>query len=681
MSQSPLIGDFHRRRVSLVAANSRATNLDRAIWVLVGALAIALVLAALFVVHASDQGSSIADQRTQMLDAREALTLATQAIRESESLPENFFAMREEIIESANDAGLEDLTVEQLRAALDELGSSQGQPLPKPAVSAFVDVAETGLEQLSALNTQLQRQLERARSRLLLEASLLILVTLAGLAGALHILRGALRDQRMLLTTASDEVERLSAVLAASADGIVIVDTGGRVLAANARAYAMLGIAPGSLVDTAFQDWIEFTGIDAPNGEFAKQARTIISREDALLETAVRRGNGATFPASITLAEYHDGDGQRFVATVRDISKRREEEAAKEAFVSTVTHELRTPLTSISGSLDLLVSKGLGPGTTPQAQRLVEIAQSNAHRLIRLINDILDIEKLEAGRTSLDIVELSLRSIAETAIEANAEYASPKSVTFRLNMLEPEVVVHGDRDRLMQVANNLLSNAVKASPGGAIVEVSVLRTAGWGEFAVRDYGPGVPAAFEPELFKKFAQAEKGTGSTGLGLALVNEIAEQLGGRAYYQRALPRGSIFTVALRLADLDMPADTCQTDAVNIVHVDPDPDALRVVAHAFGDRAHVRSFVGLLEARDALRLHGADSILIDVTAFKAVPLQDLIKVCEGVPVVGFSSDEADAAPAALLSANFVKSRDSLERMTRMVLQISGASPVDESP
>ncbi len=172
MSQSPLIGDFHRRRVSLVAANSRATNLDRAIWVLVGALAIALVLAALFVVHASDQGSSIADQRTQMLDAREALTLATQAIRESESLPENFFAMREEIIESANDAGLEDLTVEQLRAALDELGSSQDQPLPKPAVSAFVDVAETGLEQLSALNAQLQRQLERARSRLLLEAAL-----------------------------------------------------------------------------------------------------------------------------------------------------------------------------------------------------------------------------------------------------------------------------------------------------------------------------------------------------------------------------------------------------------------------------------------------------------------------------------------------------------------------------
>lgn len=154
--------------------------------------------------------------------------------------------------------------------------------------------------------------------------------------------------------------------------------------------------------------------------------------------------------------------GRHLVAVVRDISERRRVEAMKDAFVSTVSHELRTPLTSIAGSLGLLA--GGAAGELPEkASRLIGIAHSNSQRLVRLINDILDVEKLESGRQPMTMEVLDLRDVARRSVEGVQGYADQLGVVLSLGEGEP-APVRGDMDRLIQVVTNLLSNAAKFSP-------------------------------------------------------------------------------------------------------------------------------------------------------------------------------------------------------------------------
>ena len=245
-----------------------------------------------------------------------------------------------------------------------------------------------------------------------------------------------------------------------------------------------------------------------------------------------------------------DGSIERIFLSARDISERKRVERLKNEFVSTVSHELRTPLTSIAGSLGLLSGGAAGP-LGERARHLIAIAHSNSLRLVRLINDILDIEKIEAGRMTFELKSLPVGELVANAASGLKAYGDGFGVEIEIAPGGEDLVVYGDADRLTQVFTNLVSNAIKFSPAGERVTVSIAAEGDAVAIAVRDRGPGIPAAFRARLFTKFAQADssdnRGKGGTGLGLAIVREIVERHAGAVGCRDAIDGGAEFEVRL--------------------------------------------------------------------------------------------------------------------------------------
>jgi PAS domain S-box-containing protein len=242
-----------------------------------------------------------------------------------------------------------------------------------------------------------------------------------------------------------------------------------------------------------------------------------------------------------------------FYVQATDVTALKQVDRIKSEFVSTVSHELRTPLTSIRGSLGLIAG-GVG-GQLPEAvQKLVEIAKNNCERLIRLINDILDIEKIESGKMQLDLRETALKPLLAQALEANEGFGAAKNVTLHLHCPDESLQVLADGDRLTQVVTNLLSNAMKFSPPGETVEVHVLRSALGVRVEVRDRGPGIPDEFRKRIFQKFSQADSSdtrqVAGTGLGLNISRAIVERLGGQMGFESKAGAGTTFFFELPLS-----------------------------------------------------------------------------------------------------------------------------------
>jgi signal transduction histidine kinase len=235
---------------------------------------------------------------------------------------------------------------------------------------------------------------------------------------------------------------------------------------------------------------------------------------------------------------------------LRYATERKRLERLKDEFVSTVSHELRTPLTSISGSLGLLMGNAAGDLPKPMA-RLLAIAHTNSQRLVRLVDDILDIEKMQAGRMVFNFSRVDVWQLVAQAIEANRGFAESYGVRIRLEAARIAADVRADLDRLLQVVTNLLSNAIKFSPANHEVVVAIEKGTDMVRFTVRDHGPGIPIDFKPLIFEKFAQADAGDarqkGGTGLGLSIVKQIVDRLGGEVGFADAPGGGTIFYVQL--------------------------------------------------------------------------------------------------------------------------------------
>lgn len=229
-----------------------------------------------------------------------------------------------------------------------------------------------------------------------------------------------------------------------------------------------------------------------------------------------------------------------------DITALKEVERMKSEFVTTVSHELRTPLTSIRGSLGLLARGVTGP-LGEKAAHLVNIASENCTRLVRLVNDILDSEKMLAGKMDMRIETIDLAEIMIRSMSDNEGFAATHGVTIRFDNDAPGTRINADRDRLLQVATNLLSNACKYSFRGGAVDVRMERSGAVVKVSVGDRGPGVPPEFRPRLFQRFAQLDsvdsRRRGGTGLGLNICQGIIERLGGRIAYAPREGGGSEF------------------------------------------------------------------------------------------------------------------------------------------
>jgi signal transduction histidine kinase len=266
-------------------------------------------------------------------------------------------------------------------------------------------------------------------------------------------------------------------------------------------------------------------------------------------------------------------DGRGILRAVRYATERKRLERLKDEFVSTVSHELRTPLTSISGSLGLLMGKAAGNLPKSMA-RLLAIANTNSQRLVRLVDDILDIEKMEAGRVVFNFRRVEVRPLVVQAIEANRGFAEGYGVRIRLEEERGTAAVRADPDRLLQVVTNLLSNAIKFSPANNEVVVAIAKEADVIRIAVRDHGPGIPVDFRPLIFQKFAQADAGDarqkGGTGLGLSIVKQIVDRLSGEVSFSDAPGGGTIFHVLL----------PCWDHVANLaIDRDSKPDATRLL------------------------------------------------------------------------------------------------------
>lgn len=229
-----------------------------------------------------------------------------------------------------------------------------------------------------------------------------------------------------------------------------------------------------------------------------------------------------------------------------DITDRKEIDQMRSEFISIVSHELRTPLTSILTALNL-VSGGETGELPEQAKRMVDIAHRNSERLRGLINDILDSEKIEAGKAEFHLQPLELTPLVKQAIEDNHVYAQQLGVEFVLENAMPGIRVNADSSRLMQVFTNLLSNAAKFSPPNDVVVISVSRHDEAVRVAVTDHGPGVPQDFQKHIFQKFSQAQslgaRKKGGSGLGLSISKAIVEKMGGQIGFETEIDVGTTF------------------------------------------------------------------------------------------------------------------------------------------
>jgi len=233
-------------------------------------------------------------------------------------------------------------------------------------------------------------------------------------------------------------------------------------------------------------------------------------------------------------------------AIARDISERKKLDHLKDDFISVVSHELRTPLTSIRGSLGLLAGGVAGEIPGP-ARELIEIAAKNSERLVRLINDILDFEKVESGAVAFRFQRVDLAALVEQAVASNRSYAQPFNVRFEVTSTLTDAWVWADPDRLLQVLANLLSNAAKFSPRGDRVTIALTRNGSRMRVAVTDQGRGIPADFQHRVFERFAQADASStrqkGGTGLGLAISKTIVERHGGHIGFETRPAAGTTF------------------------------------------------------------------------------------------------------------------------------------------
>jgi len=349
----------------------------------------------------------------------------------------------------------------------------------------------------------------------------------------------------------AEELYRQQEILLDSvADGICGVDRRGLITFANPAAARLLGAAAASLTGKPVHELLH--GAAPANrvcGEDCPLRRASGRERAAAGEDTIFRGDGTSFPAEYVLTPIADqGRFSGSVLSFRDISQRSALDRLKDEFISTVSHELRTPLTSIRGALGLLSSGMLGE-VNEKSTNLLRIALNNSDRLVRLINDILDLERIQSGKEPLAFRSSQLALIVRQAIDGMAPVAEAAGVQLIHDTTQVEIAA--DPDRLLQVLTNLLSNAVKFSPPNSTISVMLRPGTSGVTLSVIDQGRGIPADKLEAIFGRFQQVDasdsRQKGGSGLGLAICRTIVQQHSGRIWAERNPVRGSTFRVFL--------------------------------------------------------------------------------------------------------------------------------------
>jgi PAS domain S-box-containing protein len=459
-------------------------------------------------------------------------------------------------------------------------------------------------------------------------------------------------------------------------DGICATDRNGLTGLVNPAAGRLLGALATEFIGLPLHDLLHGKMPGGCNGDCALQ-RAIARNASTSTEITVYRQDGSSFPAEFSLTPILDqGRFSGSVLSFRDISQRFALDRMKDEFVSTVSHELRTPLTSIRGALGLL-SAGLLGNVSDKAANLLRIALSNSDRLVRLINDILDLERIQSGREPLNFRPAQINEIVRAAIDGMQPVADAAEI--QLIHDGNDVQVAADPDRLLQVVTNLLSNAVKFSPQGSTVAVTLREDPHGITLSVIDQGRGIPADKLDTIFDRFQQVDasdsRQKGGSGLGLAICRTIVKQHGGHIWAERNPVRGSTFRVTLPYQPAHGIASTSPQqlalDRGRILVADANPMSREMVANQLrrqnyhvveaGSVEEALAAVGAGSAADEAAQQNAngapspglaeiEAILVDISldglnGWEILPRLRLEPAAAGVPIVLLSVDHPNPA------------------------------------
>jgi len=327
-------------------------------------------------------------------------------------------------------------------------------------------------------------------------------------------------------------------VINAMADSLIVTTPDGQIEKVNHATLHLLGYQGNELIGEP---------LDMLCTDYHHLIGPIYEGDDAetRLVTNYIKSDGTMTPVSITASRMTEGD---VVLVAKDITEQQRINRMKDEFISTVSHELRTPITSIQGAISLM--DGGMAGTVPDKMvPLLTIAKGNSKRLLMLVNDILDIQKIEAGNLDYDFEQLKVDAFLRQAIKdiSPYTYGDKENISYVITDCVQDASVRADEGRIMQVMNNLLSNASKFTPDGGTVELSSVRHDHSIRITVRDYGPGIPEDFRSKIFDRFSQADssdtRSVGGTGLGLNIAKLIVEKHGGSIGFTTAEGKGATF------------------------------------------------------------------------------------------------------------------------------------------
>jgi PAS domain S-box-containing protein len=467
------------------------------------------------------------------------------------------------------------------------------------------------------------------------------------------------------------DLRDLSNALESAVEGISQLDLQGRYLMVNPAYARMVGYQPQEMIGMT---WPLTVHVD--DHERMKMAyQQMLEQGKIEVEARGVRKDGSLFDKQLVMVSAYDQQ-QQFTGHycfMKDISDRREVERLKDEFISIVSHELRTPLTSVSGALDLLAS-GILRTEPDEAQRMLTIAAKNTDRLVRMINDILDIERIESGKVTMTKQNCEVTELITQAVEELQELADRAGVTLTVSACQTHLWV--DPDRILQVLTNLIGNAIKFSAPGSSIWITTERqrsiiqqgaTAATTQdnvelqFQIRDQGRGIPADKLESIFGRFQQVDasdsRQRGGTGLGLAICRTIIQQHGGRIWADSELGVGSSFFFTLPcLREQDTtPSAVIPTAGPLILMCDDDPDVRAVIQTLLERQGYAVLAVNSGQAAiDVARQHQPAVILLnlmmpEMDGWQTLAILKQTPETQAIPVIilsGLSPDPQQTVP-----------------------------------
>jgi len=342
------------------------------------------------------------------------------------------------------------------------------------------------------------------------------------------------------------EKNQTEAIVQSLAEGLVVVNNKGEVVMMNPAAEKLLGMDKKQKIGKALTADLSGNEVVSLVQDVKGQGEKVVELDSAQAETK------RIIRSSSALVENESGQTVGMVSVLTDVTKQRELDRLKAQFVSSVTHELRTPLVATQKALDVITTKAAGPVNEDQA-RFLDIARRNLERLYALINDILDLSKLEAGKMKMDLAPASVEKIVGEVCTSLGSWASSKGIQVIKKVSDGLPMVTMDANRIIQVLNNLMSNALKFTPQGGTVTVEAKLRGGSQhvEVSVQDTGIGIAKEDLERVFEKFLQVGErrhtDVSGTGLGLSIAKEIVERHGGRIWAESETGQGARFSFVL--------------------------------------------------------------------------------------------------------------------------------------